>query len=383
MNDLYSFRTEYIVIPVKSNTNLVDEYTKFIHDADALKKATNGLINLYKTGSIKNTAMHLFDKLSKTIENPEPIRPDEARWIERATTGAVIWNEKYEGEAYEYDIKSQYPSLLRSQLILPTKRGEFKRETSEWFGNLKFFPTGIYRVKITAGTPEVESVSKQLFRFSFDNYYTHISLTHARQLGLTLELICDGVEDEPNILLYPRSSCCTCVEAFGKYVDLLFPLKVAGVPLSKDLLNTLWGALSEILSKTKLVDSKDDALMTFIPDDCTIRTMYPYQKDDEQVLFEVVSDLKYYKTNFARIAPFLLSKGRVMIADIVYPHREFVKRIHTDGFLSTVKLEKVKTGSELGNLEYKGYCPHLEIKSNARPKGEFTLSENQPLPTSV
>jgi len=65
---------EKIVISIE------EEYKNFIEIADALKKESNGMINLYKTGSNHDTALNLFDRITKFI-NPENILQDEALWI--------------------------------------------------------------------------------------------------------------------------------------------------------------------------------------------------------------------------------------------------------------------------------------------------------------
>ena len=55
---------------------------------------------------------------------------------------------EYEGGAYKYDIKSQYPSILKSVFMIPLKAGEFKKFSKDEFDKLEYFTYGIYRVKI-------------------------------------------------------------------------------------------------------------------------------------------------------------------------------------------------------------------------------------------
>ena len=52
------------------------------------------------------------------------------------------------------------------------------------------------------------------------------------------------------------------------------------------------------------------------------------------------------------------------------PHKEFIKRVHTDGFISSKKLD-IKTGDKLGDLVYEGYCENVIIESNIKPKEQF------------
>ena len=141
LQDIYTFKIAYVVVPkVNSKLTLKEEYDILISDNKALKLATKGFINLGQTGTIKKTSLYLFERLSEHIPNPEAITQDEMTWIENTTTGAIIFNEEYEGEAWKYDVKSMYPSIMKSSLLVPMKRGEYKNWSKEEFENLKFFP---------------------------------------------------------------------------------------------------------------------------------------------------------------------------------------------------------------------------------------------------
>ena len=111
---IYDYNSKFLIMDVSldKNTTLEEEYKKLIPIIDNLKKESNGLINLYKTGSYKNASLDLFDRMSKCIIEPENILQDEALWINEASSGALIWSEKYEGELYKYDVKSLYPYLM-------------------------------------------------------------------------------------------------------------------------------------------------------------------------------------------------------------------------------------------------------------------------------
>ena len=66
----------------------------------------------------------------------------------------------------------------------------------------------------------------------------------AKKLGFTMELIEDG---QANALIYSSDKCMKAHDhqIFGDYVEKLFSLKKANVPKAKELLNMLWGSLSE------------------------------------------------------------------------------------------------------------------------------------------
>ena len=249
----YDFKSPYTLIERELQRDedgqiiiisIEEEYNKLIPIINKLKDESKGLINLYKSGSYKNAALHLFDTFTKSINPPEDILQDEAMWIKESSIGALVWATEYDGELYKYDIKSQYPYLMTQHTLkFPIKRGEFQRIDN--FS--EYFQFGIYRCIISKSSDE--NINK-LFRFNKKNYYTSISLDHAKKLGLKYELIQDS---QPNFLYYSRDKLITFNEVFKSYIELLFDLKEKKVEKSKDILNILWGALCEIDKKKILL----------------------------------------------------------------------------------------------------------------------------------
>ena len=364
LEDTKYFKTDYIIIPKATKETVQEEYNKFIKVADRLKEISKGVINLYKTGTIKQTALYLFDKFTKTILTPDSIEQDEAIWLIESTLGAIIFFEEYKGEGWKYDVKSMYPSIQTStKLCIPVKRGEFTIMSDNQFNELNFFPYGIYKCKILKS--ENKDINK-LFRFSTKNKYSHIDLTNAKKLNLDIQLIQDG---KANVLLYSRDKLITAYELFNKYIDFLFPLKETykeELPEIKRIINILWGALSETLTKRKIVEN-NSILDYDIPDDSNIDIIKPTM-DGKGTIVDVVENNYYFKSNFARIKPFLLSKGRLIISDIMYPFKENVVRCHTDGIVLNKKCD-IKTGDKLGDLTFEAYSSCCNIESNAKPKG--------------
>ena len=220
LNDiLYNYKSKYILIDreeKKGNLSIEEEYRLLIQDIDIIKKSTNGIINLRKTGNIKDTSLDLFDKFTKILKHPEIILQDEAEWISNTNTGAIIYAESYNGPGYKYDIRSMYPSIMISSGKFPIGRGEFNKLDN--FDNLSYFQFGIYRCKII----QENDNDNKLFRFNPKNYYTHTSLEHAKSLGFKIELILDN---EPNFLYYSREKLISFNEVFHKYIDFVFDLK--------------------------------------------------------------------------------------------------------------------------------------------------------------
>ena len=368
-DDINNFKTDYILIPKQNKKlSLKEEYEKFVNLADKLKDITKGQIDLYKTGTVKRTALYLFEQLSKEIHLPEHINQIEKEWLENATIGALINFTEYEGEAYKYDIKSQYPSILKSVFMIPLKAGEFKKFSKDEFDKLEYFTYGIYRVKIDKS--EDENINR-LFRFNNLNYYTHINITDAKKFGLKINLIED---EQANALMYSRDKCLRADQIFKRFVDSLFEFK-ENKELEKDvrdyiklIINRLWGALCETNEKRNIINK--DSLDEFdIPKNYKVVQIKP-SRNKNQIILDIANNDYFYKNNYARLKPFLIAKGRSVISNLMFPHKEFIKRCHTDGFISSKKLD-IKTGNKLGDLVYEGYCENVIIKTNQKPEQEF------------
>ena len=115
---------------------------------------------------------------------------------------------------------------------------------------------------------------------------------------------------------------------------------------TKKIINTLWGALCEKKTKNFVCGPDVDIGKNAKP--ITIRPT-----DDGLTIIEVIKRDQQYVSGFARIKPFLLSKARSIMCDIMQPFNDLLVRCHTDGFYSFQKLD-IKTGDGLGDLVYEG-----------------------------
>jgi len=343
-----------------------EQFDQFIKDATALKEASNGQLNLFKTGRPSLAALNLFDKFTKAII-PEIIKQDEAVWVKESTMAALITNEKYSGPAHKQDFCSWYPSIMNDKYnLFPIKRGEFKTVTQDYIdtqikSDKPSFSFGIYRCEI-----EYDPKHYKEFRINRHNKYTHRDMQTAAKLKMKMKLI---IDDEPNFLHYPRSSCVTGQQLFGKFVEEVFKLKKDKVPLSKEVLNDLWGALCErwkipIIIK---IDSTEDEVLE---EGSRIVSIHPL--DDNRTQTHIVKNQAVYKTDFARIGPFLLAYSRHKAAAFITEHKDNIVRFHTDGFITKTKLN-VTYGNDMGDLKYEGYCPNVTVHNNIKVDGKFIL----------
>lgn len=373
--------SKYVLIKGEDGQTLSEFRSEFIRNADILKKETNGLINMFKSGNIIKTSEKLFFDFNKTL-NADPISNDEAEWIHEATCGALIWRDEYEGEAHKYDVVSQYPSLLSASAFqFPIKKGIYKKYTQEEFDAQERLEYGIYKVKI-------HGANTKLFRVNHSNTYTHFDIAIARNHGLKIEI---SKDEEYNALLYPGPTKVNGRTIFKEFVDTLYRLKEmsqgaialkgvnAKIPYAKRILNCIWGLLSQknIMKKKLGIDSE----FTFFGD-TIVHKLHPVGNDS--LMVQYYKNNNFYEMNYARLAPFILAAGRKMMSAMIEPHLEFIKRVHTDGFISVKKLDfptqksralgSFKEGSDMGDLRYEGYCEKVELKLDSTSvMGEFII----------
>jgi hypothetical protein len=323
---------------------LEEAHAAYIEMADEMKRETNGYINFYKCASIKDVALHHFYNLIKSVQ-PEPIYNNEAEWISNASFGATTYWEKYEGEVHSFDVNSHYPCLLtKNYNYFPVKEGEYKQiiniaQKAEY---------GIYRCKITS----TENKPYKFFRFNPLNYYTHLDIEVARKYQLNIEMIHD---EQPNFLFYSKDKLMNGAFLFKHYVNDLYALKEKKIQGSKDLLNILWGALSESNYNKFSVDSETELNIK----NAKIVSMYT---TDERIKLKVISyEYGYFKTNFARMKAFVLAYGRDRLYHIFHNYENLVVRAHTDGVFMTEYPESILTGTKLGHVKYEG-TKYVDIK---------------------
>ena len=341
---------------------LKEQYEGFVKNAEIMKLETKGKVNMFKSGTVSKSSKHLFfQMMNKSKIFPDDITREESDFLRNAR-GGLIFGEKYEGEAYKYDVNSFYPSLYSSRyLLIPIREGEIQTLTQNEFKTMTPKRMGMYRAKLTA--PTVDNIDK-LFRLDRNDYYTHYELNYASELNYKMEIIQDG---KPNFLYYSRDKCLTGSEVFGEFVKTMYPLKKRGIAIAKEFLNTLAGALCEERVFHLTFDPTKDELIIKEDREMVSGVM---EKSPTCYKVDVIDPNKRFEYNWARMKPFLTAKGRVTIAKIMQPYISNIKRCHTDGFISDVKLP-IKHSEELAKIKYEGYCKNVEIINSRDVLGEF------------
>ena len=77
---------------------------------------------------------------------------------------------------------------------------------------------------------------------------------------------------------------------------------------------------------------------THIDQDKPLISIKPRWKNEEDYEIKLQSINKTFKSDWARLKPFLLSKGRTLLSKAIEPNIEHIKRSHTDSLYSSIKL---------------------------------------------
>ncbi|NBX75027.1 MAG: hypothetical protein EBQ92_00525, partial [Proteobacteria bacterium] len=352
--------SKYIFLKQKvENKNMEDlqvAHFQFTKHAYALKEATDGRINMFKTGLPKSTADNLLYKLTKNLNiDFEPVQQDEAEFIEGCYNGGVIKRFANSGDVFEklhkYDYCSKYPSIMTSPATFPVKRGEFKIVSDE-LKNKKYLPKGIYRCKVIG--------SSKLFVFNSKNYYTNHELNEAmNRFNLKLEFIEDG---KPNMLEYTADKCVSMRSIFGEYIKLVFPLKQQGLEYAKAILTVPWGSVCQ-KNRIKKIFKMGKKKNLNLPEDEYLEIIKTVSEN--YISVETEKKDKLYIGIYPRLLPFLTAFCRIDIYELLQNKIDHVKLILTDGFLvdHDTYFDKIqKQNAKLGQLVYEGYYKNFEFK---------------------
>jgi hypothetical protein len=110
------------------------------------------------------------------------------------------------------------------------------------------------------------------------------------------------------------------------------------------------------LNKKHIVNHND---LYDIPDNNELVSIKPY--DNKNVIVKISNHDKQYKSGWARIAPFLLSKSRNIISKMIEPYKNICVRCHTDSMLLSKQPKDIKLGNNIGELVFEYHCKSLEV----------------------
>lgn len=304
----------FALIEARGNKPIEAEYQELVNGAVALKERTKGALNMQAVAwSLKALVLKQFYEMSQGMPTPETIEQDEALWLYNANCGGLIFCDTGSHEnAKCYDVNSNYPKALRS-INFPMKRGEFKK--------LKCIPEhprpGIYRARIKWSGDKKKD---RMLKTSKTDYITQYDVVRARELGLEVELY----DTSPNAMIYAKDAMVRGYDLFGPIVDYLYELKKEGFAIAKAMTKMLGGALCQIKRRTTFTDGSDDLgtrqILSIVP------------HDESQYLVEDYEPSEFFKTDYARVGPFMTAYSRAKLSRAIEPFADKVVRVHTDSF---------------------------------------------------
>lgn len=346
---------DYIMISVKAGQSLKEARDKYTTFADDILRVTDNKVNLYKYPTTAIASMDMFRYMSKMLKEPEHIDAIEGSILAKAFQGGLTYaNKGYKGFGITYDVNSMYPSMMVDHYLqFPMAAGEPTTLTDADLNDskqAKYFKYGIYRA-IVQKSGEI-NVDK-FFKFNGDNHYTHFDLLLATELGLEFHLIQDG---QFNFYYYHRSKLVSSQTIFSNYIEFFYKLKQEYKP-AKELLSCLWGALCqkedrELYLKHNMEFSINAGLQ--------ITSIKPGNDDAMRIRYQNPDII--YKTDYARIGPFLTSYARLKLVRQIKPYASHIVRIHTDSFTLDENLPViVKVGTLMGQYKVE-YSGQIEIE---------------------
>jgi len=351
--------------------NKVEEWVLFQRATyQQLKGRASGACNLFRCkGSYRVAALHYFYTLLPKSLNCDPYSRDEHQylcedfWLRSAMGGALTYAEKDTKleNVYDYDVNSMYGSIMCSMDFI-TRQGEFGVlfEMPEKIKKKDYY--SIFRCKITG-------IDEKVFQRSRTNFYTGFDVKTAQEEGYNIEIMRDGL---PNVLTYSKKCRVSGEEVFGQFIRDMYLLKSTGVECAKFVMNSLWGSLcmrvlKELNTLNGHVHIEDPVLIHSLYFRCKINgkrhyAVKVYEKESLQNCPDI--RIKQFKYNMARFGPFLLALGRRMMANTIREHKDKIKYVHTDGFISTEEIPELPISKELGEWKVKPYKSAHIIHTN-------------------
>lgn len=344
--DMDEFSSKYLMIK-SSEAALETDHAQFIKDADLLLELSDKSVNMYKYKDAASLAIDTFLETAKLLKEPEPIEIVEATILKKAAKGGLMYAKKgYEGYGISYDANSRYPYILQySNFYIVMNKGVAETMTAEQFNvnkALGHFAYGLHHVKVYQSKNDDYN---KLFLFSKndDCWYTHFDLKTAFALGLQMDIIEDG---QCNVYSYITTEKFQSKKIFGAWVNKFYDLKLKGAPV-KPILSSLWGKLSEGIRTKQMVRANE----TYdVPKDKVIQGMMTFNEDDRCVYMRPVD--KIYKTDYARVGPFLTAFSRMLLVRQMLPFAKHIIRVHTDSVMFDEDIKhKLPLSKKLGDFK--------------------------------
>jgi hypothetical protein len=133
---------------------------------------------------------------------------------------------------------------------------------------------------------------------------------------------------------------------------------------AKKIMVFLWGALCQYNTQKKYFNKTDEEFDM----EGDIKESKSSTVNKDQYIIETYQEQKFIN-NWARIKPFLLSKGRFEMSKLIEPYKNICVRCHTDSMICTEYPKDIILGSYLGALEFKEHSDHIIVKNIMKVEG--------------
>ncbi|CAG8658218.1 6753_t:CDS:2, partial [Diversispora eburnea] len=122
--DFRALSNKYYFIKTDLKETVIEVYKRFIKESEAIAEKTKGQVDMQKSGCYTLTSLKLFRETTLVPKRSEKVDEKENTWLNLATTGALVFAERYEGEAIQYDINSMYVfEMLKKEVSWPIASG--------------------------------------------------------------------------------------------------------------------------------------------------------------------------------------------------------------------------------------------------------------------
>jgi hypothetical protein len=336
---------DYLLIKCGPKENMQVKRIKYLDKADKLLKASNGLINYYKSQYPSVIGYELVKSMTRYINTFDELDDFEQIVINWAYRGGIHYFKDAEGDFFDIDMNSAYMNFLSSNNFNFSVKKPEVHEITTWDFNAfskKFYPYGLYFVVFTSSHPFFSCVG-----LDKPEWVTHFDLTAAKLLGVKFNI----VERQTNALLYPSKNCIKGNHSFGKLADFLYELKKKGEDV-KDLLVCINGVFAQKLVKRHRLTGDDTADI----DDEFIEELVETEKIT--TIKTTPRKGKIFKYSDARISPFLTAYVRLQMTRLLLKQPlETVMSVNTDGWVSSIPRDDLKYTVEMGDFKvHQGNC---------------------------
>ncbi|RIB03038.1 hypothetical protein C2G38_2289349 [Gigaspora rosea] len=205
--DFRGLSNKYYFIKTDLKETTIEAYKRINEESKAIAEKTNRQVDIKTT---------LAPKRSEKIDEKENA------WLNLASTGALVFAEKYEGEAIQYDVNSMYIyEMLKKEASWPIATGKFLTIDVSLVEKWNKFPYGIFKATIEGNPPKKSLQCTRYLRYNPHRIYTHFDLECAKRNGLKVYLL----DESPNALIYEKNTCISGSDMFGKWGNILYNIK--------------------------------------------------------------------------------------------------------------------------------------------------------------